>query len=208
MPCLTPGRQPSRAAPTRRSSNSGWGGSTSGARATRAPWVSPPPSWTPAPNRGSTISASGDTLPHYVQLTPNYKVSRALVRHMNQLLGLRIPLDDLEKKGKGFRGGGHQGDLLQRRGQLLRQAAGEAVRRGIRSARAAHRGVGHRGCRGVPASGAARRWTLLLGQLTSPPGRLYHITLEAMEGRPAYTRLRLSPHRHTWDRPDVTLRPS
>lgn len=40
--------------------------------------------------------------PHYVQRTPNYKVCRALVARLNQLLGLTLPLEELDRRAKVF----------------------------------------------------------------------------------------------------------
>ena len=38
----------------------------------------------------------------YVQRVPNWKVRRALIARVNQLLGLRIPLDDLDRRAAAF----------------------------------------------------------------------------------------------------------
>ncbi len=40
--------------------------------------------------------------PHYVQRTPNYKVAKALTARLNLLLGVRVPLDELERRAQAF----------------------------------------------------------------------------------------------------------
>ena len=40
--------------------------------------------------------------PHYVQRSPNYKVTKALIGHINQVIGIGVPLEDLERRGKAF----------------------------------------------------------------------------------------------------------
>ncbi len=40
--------------------------------------------------------------PHYVQRSPNFKLSRALVNRVNDAFGLSVPLERLEERGRAF----------------------------------------------------------------------------------------------------------
>ena len=40
--------------------------------------------------------------PHYVQRAPNWKVAKAIVAKVNQLEGLAVPVDDLERRAQAF----------------------------------------------------------------------------------------------------------
>ena len=72
-------------------------------------------------------------VPHYVSQPPNPKATVALLRRVEDVLDIEVPLADLPHAGRGVGGGGHRDD---RRGRGDRRV--RAVARGARRRRGRH----------------------------------------------------------------------